>query len=388
MILIALHRVGPYHHARLQCLADRLELTVLETRPLSCEYPWDSLPSGSYTLHSLRGATDPESDPPTLDLDQQLAELLDRCLPAVIVSVGWADRSYQRLVMQAWRRRIPLVLISDSRWRDEPRQPWKEAIKRGLLRGYSAALVAGSESRAYLGLLGFPSEAIFRPWDVVDNVAFRRPPERPRDSGIPHFLCVSRFVPKKNHIGLLTAYGDYQRQSGRWGLRLIGTGPCEPLIREAVACLPDPIRVSIEPFLQLPALAAAYGAASAFVLASHTDQWGLVVNEAMAAGLPVIVSRGCGCAVDLIEEGRTGWSFDPVDPAALTACLHAVERLPEPARRAVTAAATERLEDFTPERFADGLWDAVEWARRYPRHSRRSAIVASLLSQRCFSPAA
>jgi glycosyltransferase involved in cell wall biosynthesis len=276
------------------------------------------------------------------------------------------------------------VIVSDSRNRDEPRTFWKEACKRLLLRGYSSALVAGSESRAYLEGLGFPAAAIFQPWDVVDNAFFR-------DQAVgfslnqrlqPHFLCISRFVAKKNHLLLLDAYDRYQRDGGKWGLRLIGCGPLALAIRAAVANLPYPDRVQLEPFQQLDEVGHAYAAASGFVLASHSDQWGLVVNEAMAAGLPVIVSRGCGCAVDLIEDGVTGWSFAPADSDDLSTCLHAVEALPQATRAQVAAASWERLQHFTPESFASSLRNAVEWALQRPRQSHRSTMMASLLSRR------
>lgn len=391
-VLVALHRIGPYHHARLHAASQGLVLEALETRPQSSEYPWAFSAAAemarfgisAYSIHWLQGATDPERDQPLTELDRQLSALLDERRPDVVVSVGWADRAYQRLLLACHHRHIPLVIVSDSREHDGPRSAAKEWIKRSLLRAYSAALVAGSESRAYLKGLDFPSEAIFQPWDVVDNdllqtMAATVQPER---GARPHFLCVGRFVVKKNHSGLVAAYGRYQAQAGSWGLRLIGTGPLEAVIRTAIAALPDPSKVRLDPFLQLEDLAIAYGQASAFVLASSTDQWGLVVNEAMAAGLPCIVSRACGCAADLIEHGFTGWSFAPNDLAALTALLHSAEQQGPIERQGMAAAARERLNHYTPAEFAAGLRQAVKWARAQPRHSRRSAIIADLLSRR------
>jgi glycosyltransferase involved in cell wall biosynthesis len=124
------------------------------------------------------------------------------------------------------------------------------------------------------------------------------------------------------------------------------------------------------------------------VLASHTDQWGLVVNEAMAAGVPVLVSSACGCHADLITEGVTGWGFDPADPAALCAAIHRLERLSAGERAAVVAAARQRLEAFSPEAFAAGLERALERAMEpvltgtRPRPSRRACLSAALLSRR------
>jgi len=384
-VLLALHRIGPYHHARCLAAARRLPLEVLETRPQSQEYPWEFSADGSYPIHRLSGAADPEQDPPRQAVDQQLEALLDRLQPRAVLSVGWADRTYQRLLLACGRRRLPLLLVSDSRWRDQPRSLPLELLKAQLLRGYAGALVAGRESRAYLERLGMAAAVIEQPWDVVDNAAFAAPADAPGGApGRPELLCVSRFVAKKNHLGLLEAYGRYQSEGGSWGLRLIGSGPLEAGIRAAAARLPQPERIVLEPFRQLEALRHAYAAAAGFVLASHTDQWGLVVNEAMAAGVPVLVSTACGCHADLITEGVTGWGFDPADPAALCAAIHRLERLGAGERSAVVAAARQRLEAFSPEAFAAGLERALEraLAGARPRPSRRAGLSAALLSRR------
>ena len=382
-VLFALHRIGPYHHARFQAAARLIDLDVLETRPRSQEYPWELQTDAHYGRHQLSGQLSPEADSPLRELDRQLTELLDELQPQVVVSVGWADCAYQRLLIACHKRRLPLVIVSDSRECDEPRSAAKEWIKRQLLRGYSAALVAGSESRAYLTQLGFPADAISQPWDVVDNDLFAAAASPPTTgSASPHFLCVSRLVEKKNHRGLLDAYATYQRQGGAWGLTLIGSGPLEPELRQAITQLPDSSRVIIQPFQQLPDLKASYAQASAFVLASTTDQWGLVVNEAMAAGLPCLVSSACGCAVDLIDHGRTGWVFDPSDPQALAALMQQAERQSPQARAAMQQGASQRLEDFTLESFAAGLRQSVSCAQGMPRRSRRAALIADLLSRR------
>jgi glycosyltransferase involved in cell wall biosynthesis len=294
----------------------------------------------------------------------------------VVVTVGWADRAYRRLMLAAQARGLPLVIVSDSRRADRPRPWWLEQPKRCLLRCHSAALVAGRESRAYLEDLGFPAAAIHQPWDVVDNAVFAAVAAGPAQP--PRLLCVARFVPRKNHRLLLRAYGAYQAAGGRWGLQLVGDGPEEPLVRREIERLPDPGRVSLLPFQQLEDLRRLYAAASGFVLPSLVDQWGLVVNEAMAAGLPVLVSRGAGCAVDLIEDGATGWSFDPGDPTALTQLLHRLEALPPDRRDRLRQAAAARLRRFDPEAFAAGLEAAVATALASPRRSRLGALVARL----------
>ena len=381
-VVLALHRVGPYHHVRFAAASRHLELTVVETRPASQEYPWLVEPAAlPYGLLRIHGAADPEADPPRASLQRQWQAILHSTAAEAVVSVGWADRAYQVLLQQAQRRRLPLVVACDSRERDRPRSAAREWLKRQLLTGYSSALVAGSESRAYLRQLGFPPEAIHQPWDVVDNAYFLQHPSTPPPPHGPHFLCVSRFVPKKNHAALLDAYGRYQAEGGSWGLDLVGFGPLEPQLFAAAAALPQPGRCRIRPFLQLPELALAYRQASALVLASLVDQWGLVVNEAIAAGLPALVSTGCGCAADLIEPGVSGLTFDPANSHQLTRQLHALERLGPAQRQAMVAAARARLNGFSPASCGLAMEAAVAHALARPSRSWRARLVAGVLSR-------
>src|SRR6185369_15110785 len=92
----------------------------------------------------------------------------------------------------------------------------------------------------------------------------------------------------------------------------------------------------------------------AFVLASTSETWGLVVNEAMASGLPVIVSRRCGCARDLVAEGRNGFTFDPFDVESLTRQLQRMAA-PDTDRAAMSRASREIIAHWTPALWAQNL---------------------------------
>ena len=389
-VLIVLHRVGPYHHARFQAAAVALQcpLLVLQTRPQSQEYPWSfELKDPQYTLISLQGGLNSEQDPPQPVLRHQLEELIDRHNPSVIVSVGWADQAYLQLMRSAQERAVPLVVVSDSRREDSPRSAVKELLKRQLIKGYSAGIVAGSQSRAYLKELGMPSEAIYQPWDVVDNQCFHQLASDARNSILPTsqcpFLCVGRFIPEKNHALLLQAYASYQLRGGMRHLLLVGAGPLELEVRAARARLPYPEAVQIEPFAPLQKLGHYYGQAHALVLTSSKDTWGLVVNEAMAAGLPVIVSRACGCVADLVVDGSSGWTFPAEDSESLVSCLLNSDMQTHDERRRMIEVARSRIEYFTPTKFAEGLCQACNYALTNRSRSFRSKFVASILLAQC-----
>jgi len=268
--------------------------------------------------------------------------------------------------------------MTESTCHDEPRRPWKEALKRRILKRCSAALAGGAAHVQYLRTLGMPDHRIFMGYDAVDNSYFS---ERARETrakettlrqtyGLPlrYFLASARFIPKKNLIRLLDGYATYlelhqsEQSEDPWSLVLLGSGPLEAAIRRRIRELKIEGRVLLPGFRQYPELPVYYGLAGAFVHASITEQWGLVVNEAMASGLPVIVSDRCGCAADLVKDGENGFLFSPLDHVQLGKLMFHLARN-QIDRAAMSGASQRIIRDWGPERFADGLWKAAQRAK-------------------------
>jgi glycosyltransferase involved in cell wall biosynthesis len=90
------------------------------------------------------------------------------------------------------------------------------------------------------------------------------------------------------------------------------------------------------------------------VLPTHTDTWGLVVNEAMACGLPIIVSSVAGCSVDLVEDGWNGYVVPPQDSEKLREAIDSLLRRAE-LKQQMSARSLERIRNYSPEACADGL---------------------------------
>ena len=396
-ILFLVRRVGPYHDARYDAAGLSLDLTVVETRPGSAEYPWATAAGARhYRLEAFKPAESPEVGLRGPALEAEVARCLAEFRPEAVACAGWADPEYHVMLRRCQAGGVPAVVMSDSTFGDEPRRWWKELAKGWLVRNYASAVVAGSRSRDYLRALGFPARAIFQPWDVVDNRYFADGADVVRGvkSGtgavaepLPRsFLCVARFIPKKNLERLIAAYAAYVAECGAdaWNLVFSGSGPLETRLRAEVGAAGLGERVSFAGFLQYPDLPDCYARAGALVLPSWSDQWGLVVNEAMAAGLPVLVSSRCGCSPDLVREGENGFVFDPGDPAALTAGLVKLTRLDRVQLHAMGRRSREIVAGYSPAAFAAGLADAVAFAlsRRDRPAPRLSRVLVSLLAGR------
>jgi glycosyltransferase involved in cell wall biosynthesis len=141
------------------------------------------------------------------------------------------------------------------------------------------------------------------------------------------------------------------------GLVLAGDGEeREELVRSSGKISPG--KVMFPGFLQRDDLSAFYGLAEALVFPTHSDPWGLVVNEAMACGLPVIVTDVAGCVAGLVQDGENGFVVGAADPQALSQAMGRVLSTPN-LQRQMGQRSREISSRFTPEAWAEGMVRAV-----------------------------
>ncbi|HZY78327.1 MAG TPA: glycosyltransferase [Cyclobacteriaceae bacterium] len=366
-VLFFLRRIGPYHHARFQAAAASMDIVAVETRPSSEEYSWQFKANGKYKIESFAVSTDPEAGLRGNELKKSITGLLDKYKPDVLVNTGWADAEYNQIVVEAAPRKIPLVVISDSRLEAVTRKFYVERMKRVMLRAYSSALVAGTESTEYITGLGFDRRAVFKPWDVVDNDVFTqagRAPRSPYDER--KFVCIGRFIEEKNLHRMIDGYAGYVRAGGSRKLVLAGGGKLKSSLEEKIRAHNLTAHVEMYDFVQQDVILQLLGQAFALVLPSISDQWGLAVNEAMAFGLPVVVSSRCGCAVDLVKEGRNGVIFDPYNISAITDSLMRMDKAGEEQWNSMCKESQLEISNWGLNEFATGLADACSYALASP----------------------
>lgn len=268
-------------------------------------------------------------------------------------------------------RRAPL-LFREEQTLLHPRPPLVAAAKRVglplLFRG-AYGLAIGTENRGWFERYGIAPERLFPAPYVVDGERLRASADRlpPRaelrarfgiagDAG-PVVVTVGRLIPKKQPLFLLEAFARV-RAARRCALLVVGSGELEEAARAKVErdAIPD---VAFAGFLNQGEVAAAYRAADVFTMLSREHEtWGLVVNEAMELGLPVVTSDKVGSSTDLVHEGVNGHRVpcDDVDAAAA-----AIGRLVDSAdRRAAYGRASSRIiADWTYHVTAAGIVAAV-----------------------------
>jgi glycosyltransferase involved in cell wall biosynthesis len=385
---IVIERIGPYHLARLKALGERLEgrLLVVEVCAMDDTYQWARVHAGGPFERATLFANERQARRGKL-LWRTMAALLDRAQPTVVAVPGWGAASSLTALAWSSSRRRAAILMSDSNFHDEVRRPWMECVKKLAVRAASAGFVAGKPQRRYLELLGMPAERISCGYDVVDNAYFRagadavraRASEARSALQLPaeFALWVGRFVEKKNLERLIEGYARYSARRGDTGLHLVlvGDGPLRSALEDRIARHRLEAVVHMKPFAQYPELPQYFGLARALVLPSVVEQWGLVVNEAMASGTPAFVSNRCGCVEDLVIEGVTGRSFDPWNTEAIAAVFEAASDRSAMARMGRHAAA--HIQSWPVESFADGFLEAAAFASRQSRPAGKSGFASA-----------
>ena len=368
-------RLGPYHRARLRAAqawgAGRGgRVVALELAGRDTTYGWEAAaaPEPYERVVALPDAT-AETAPPRR-VHAAVAAALDRVDPDAVAITSYSTPDAQAALAWCRRRRRVAVCMLESKADDAERSPLRERAKSALVGEFDAGVGGGSPQAAYLVQLGMPADRVFTPYDVVDNDHFREgaaaaraEPEAARDlpglgDPAPFFLASNRFVARKNLPALVDAYAAYRARTDEpWRLVLLGDGPDRPALEARAAGTGGVTFAGRRPYAALPGY---YGLAGAFVHPSLLDQWGLVVNEALAAGLPALVSTRTGSVHDLVEDGVTGYRFDPNDVAALAGLLGRVADLDPESRAAMGRRGRERVARWSPERFAEAVWAAAD----------------------------
>lgn len=296
----------------------------------------------------------------------------------------------------------------------------KALIKRRVVAGFHSGFVGGKPHRRYFASLGLPNERIFTGYDAVDNDFFAQQAGSARSQAddvrkrhnLPksYFLSLGRFVAKKNLSVLIRAYRKFleANPASETHLVMVGSGEEDASLRALCSKLNLPVYeksnlkgntngaesgeqgvVSSKPgvhfygFRQIRENPDFYALADAFILPSLYEEWGLVVNEAMACGLPVIVSETAGCAEDLLEQPASagisdvpngsqagvlrknfrsnGFVFDPKSSDELAAAMVLLNANPG-MRTKMGEAARRIIEKFSCEVFAENALMAAQAA--------------------------
>jgi glycosyltransferase involved in cell wall biosynthesis len=364
---------GPLHADRCNAVAQKFEgreqVIGLELAGRSRVYDW--LPENGTHFRKVTlvsGCTLEE-----IPFAQRFGKTLSACL-----SMGRGSRyflcHYQDpaifLVAAALRllgRRV--YTMGCSKFDDYPRRLPRELAKAIMYFPYNGALSSGVRSRDYMRFMGFSPDRIASPYNTVSldrirNLSGVSPAPEGNSFRDRHFTIVARMVAKKNLSMALKAMKLYSEQvPNPRPMHIFGTGPLEAELRHQARESGIAHLVHFRGFLQTGDVSRAYGNSLALLLPSIEEQFGNVVPEAQAMGLPVILSDNCGSRDVLVRSGVNGFiveSDNPVGTAFFMRLLSEDEEL----WRKMCVASQEFVERADTARFADAVESLIFPARR------------------------
>jgi glycosyltransferase involved in cell wall biosynthesis len=331
--------------------APELELTVLHATEPTPEqqgvgfdqaFTWDvSLTDGyrSFVVRPSR-ATDRVDSGSFTGLDvPEIGTAIERTRPDVVMISGWYSITLVRALAACRRRGVPVLYRGDSHLLSGPRGwrrlPWI-AKTWMLLRQFDGYLSPGTRVNDYLRWFGAPADRVFQVPHGVDNEMFARSAAAYQhadaraaarrdwtiDAAAFVPLFVGKLIPSKRPLNVVRAVARLGKGAT---LLVAGSGQLEPEVRAEAARLQVDLR--LVGFLNQTELGKAYAIADCLTLPSDfPETWGLVVNEAMATGLPAVVSGAVGCGPDLVTDDETGYVYPLDDISELANRLERMRR--------------------------------------------------------------
>ncbi len=358
LAIVASHPIQ-YHAPLFRELARRLDLTVFYAHRATqadqaragfgVGFDWDTDLFSGYRNFFLKNL----AKRPGLDHffgcdTPEIAERLRENRFDVLLVPGWHLKAYLQVLFAAKRLGLPVLARGDSHL-DTPRSRLKKAVKAavypGLLRLFDGALYVGKRSQAYWRHYGYPAERLFFSPHCVDTEWFgaRATPEarhklRARlglPDGAKVMLFAGKLEPKKRPLDLVAAAALLKREGHQISILVAGAGLLEKEVSAAAIAAGIPLYGL--GFCNQSEMPAVYAAADVLVLPSDgRETWGLVANEALACGRPVVLSDAVGAAPDLAEDGTAGRIFPVGAVRALADAMSDLIAHPPP-REAIVA---------------------------------------------------
>jgi glycosyltransferase involved in cell wall biosynthesis len=276
----------------------------------------------------------------------------------------------------------PLILATDATY-IEPVSGgnWKIPIKKRILpylynQVADAVLVLSSISKQFIHSLGVPQEKIFLTPYVVDNESIADTAQRSSRSAIrtewniPEeatiFVFCAKFIPRKRPQDVVEAFAAANTPNSY--LIMVGDGPLADDLKSQVQQLGIENKVRFLGLVKYSRLPEVYAACDLLAFSSEYEPYGLPVNEAMICGIPVVVSDRIGAGYDLVQEGRTGFTYPCGNIDALSQIFAQI--LQEPKKlKTMGQAAKQRMQTWSPCEHVQQLANAVQYVTSLPSNS-------------------
>jgi len=290
------------------------------------------------------------------DIKKRIFSALDEINPDVVIASSIVFFSGALGLRWAKKNKKKFIMFDDAKPSQFKRNFLVQWVKNLITKQADFLwLPSGEYDNEYAETLN-KKVPFFYGYNCVNNDFFKVSSKR--DFNNNKIICVGRLVPIKNIDKLLRSWQQIELKGIDWTLSIIGKGPDH----ETLINLSTSLKLKNVEFLgtvnnnDIPAY---YYDSDAFILPSLSETWGLVVNEAMAAGLPILISNKVNACHTLLQEGANGFSFDPFDENAITEAILKYINLDIVFKKKMSAKSLEIIGEMSYEKMGIRLTDAL-----------------------------
>ncbi len=381
--------VAPYRVPLYERLRDHISaLKVFVSTPMESDRTWkvewgtlDVVVQNNLTLrHPFR---DPGGFTRTLQIHFPYDTLprLWRYRPDAVISVELGPRSLQAALYKILRPSVRLLVW--CKLSEHTERGWggfRHVLRRMILARADGVLVNGESGARYIARFGVPDDRIFRINQPVDVGMFTRAKRRRPETARARLLCCGVLSDRKGVVPFLRQLDLWARAhpSQQREIWWLGDGEARAEL-EAFSCAPNLTQrfIGAVPYAELPEW---YAEADILAFPSLLDEWGLVVNEAMASGMPVLGSIYAQAVTELVADGGNGWIFDPASEASVQAALDRIEAVSPEELVRMREAARQRIATLTPETAATKIFDALRAVQKMAPMPASAAAADGMVS--------
>lgn len=365
--------LAPYWKPAFEWLAHRYHLRIFLSTPMESNRPWqvdwgnlDVVLQRTITLRRSWKHSSGFTEPIYVHLPMDTVSQLRRFRPKVILSNELGVRTLLACIYRKLNRRSRLLVLAEITEFTERGRGWARTWLRRFLRHFiDCFLVPGKSSARYVHSLGVPVSRIFLIGYTTDVQKFCATPLL-RTAALAHrLLYVGQLIERKGLLPFLGVLAQWACENSQRTLEfvIVGDGPFR--VKLANAALPSNLRLIFHGSMAFSDLAGVYAECGIFVFPTFADTWGVVVNEAMAAGLPVLGSIYSQAVEEMIEDGQNGWSFRPHNSGEMYSALDRALNTSVDALNSMRRCAREKALQYTPEIVGGNISKAVYqfWAK-------------------------
>jgi glycosyltransferase involved in cell wall biosynthesis len=283
--------------------------------------------------------------------------------PSAIHLGGWSDRQYMSVCRRMRSKGTLVIAGSDTQWANSFRQHVAGfSASLHLRRAVDVMWVPGDRQRVFAAALGYTGDQCWDgsyacDWDLCSSSRGRNT----QTGQVPYFLFVGRYVEEKGIDTLVDAFRIYKDTvSDPWRLVCVGKGPLAETIR--------PAGIEDRGFIQPEKLPDVMSSAGGFILPSRFEPWGVVIQEAAAAGLPLLCSDACGAAFHLLRDCYNGFTFPAGSAASLAERMARMSSLKDEELSVMGERSFQLSKQYTPRRWADVLLSGIKRSNAALRH--------------------